>query len=74
MVNLYLKLKKSEYKPQTTYEPHTSVIDPSDKVLHSVALTIEDMTQIKANTEHPMASIILLKLLYSGFIIILLMN
>lgn len=43
LINLYLKNRKIEVTPQTTYEPHTSVIDSSSKVPERVSNKIEDM-------------------------------
>lgn len=43
MINLYLKNRKVTVTPQTTYEPHTSVIDSSDTVSKSISNTIEEM-------------------------------
>ena len=45
MINQYLKHRKVAPTPQTTYEPHTSVIDTTSKVPQSTGKTIENMIE-----------------------------
>lgn len=44
-VNQYFKNRKVDLKPETTYKPHTSVIDTSSKVPTSSSKTIEELIE-----------------------------